>query len=386
MSDVVAETIVELIKTERFYAELLMNMNRIETTRVPVAGVSITQRINLYINPTKFAELPPKERIAVLKHECEHLLRNHIGRAKDEHPEVFKRNNDVVDNIINNEKFKQFNISADMAINCQIDNIPKWGVFPHLYKLPNNETMEFYLQRIKEGAKNENQGQCEGDEQGTHDSHKLWAESEGDKEELKEKIRQIVNKAAESARNAGQMSNSDEFLVSQLNESKIDWRSQLSNFIARNIETTRESSRKKRNRRYGIKIPGDTKIEELHLGVAIDTSGSISDEQLVQFMTEINKIAKYAKVLVVEADSEVKNIYDYDPRKTYSVKGRGGTAYQPAFDYFNTLKNIDAVIYFGDMDVYDSEVITKPKYPVLWSIVGSQEPPVPWGRKIYIKD
>ena len=40
------------------------------------------------------------------------------------------------------------------------------------------------------------------------------------------------------------------------------------------------------------------------------------------------------------------------------------------------------MIYFGDMD--SSDVPEKPKYSVLWAIVGSQNPPVTWGSKIYI--
>jgi predicted metal-dependent peptidase len=102
-------------------------------------------------------------------------------------------------------------------------------------------------------------------------------------------------------------------------------------------------------------------------------------------MAEIGNIAKYATITVVEADSEVKNSYVYDPKKTYTVKGRGGTAYQPAFDWFNKQKEIDGVIYLGDMDCFDLEEIKKPKYPVLWAIIGDQNPPVAWGSKTKIE-
>ena len=71
-------------------------------------------------------------------------------------------------------------------------------------------------------------------------------------------------------------------------------------------------------------------------------------------------------------------------RRSAKIKGRGGTAYQPAFDYFNASKDcVDGVIYFGDMDSADTP--TKPSYPVLWAIVGNQNPPCEWGRKTTIE-
>jgi len=90
-------------------------------------------------------------------------------------------------------------------------------------------------------------------------------------------------------------------------------------------------------------------------------------------MSEIGQIAKYAKVTVVEADAEIKNSYEYNPKKKYKVAGRGGTAYKPAFDFFNKKENqVDGMIYFGDMDCFDTEKLVKPRYPVLWAIVAAK--------------
>ena len=181
------------------------------------------------------------------------------------------------------------------------------------------------------------------------------------------------------------MSAEDELLVDKLNYTPRNWRQDLRRFAARHLETKIESSKKKRNRRYGITVPGSVKEETLTIGVAIDTSGSVSDDALSQFMAEIHNISKYAVITVVEADSEIKNAYTYDPKKVYSVKGRGGTAYQPAFDYFNKDNEIDGLIYFGDMDCFDQEEIKKPTYPVMWAIVGNQEPPVDWGARVKVE-
>jgi predicted metal-dependent peptidase len=374
-NDIVSQAIIYLFEKEMFYAELIASMRRRSTTSIPIAGVCIREYIELHINMEWFATMTVEQRAAILKHECEHILRDHIPRAKELAPDVYGKQKDLIDGIINQQKHKTMNIAMDCAINYTVNNLPEGGMYPKTFDLPDGQTFEWYLEHMKDNDKAKDMMEF--------DDHSLWSESEGDKEVLKEKIKQAVNKAAEKTRAAGRMTSDNEFAVSQLNKSVVNWKAQLSRFVARTIETVLESSKKKRNRRYGIMYPGAVKIEELHIGVAIDTSGSVSDESLNQFMAEIGNIARYAKVTVVEADSEVKNHYTFDPKKKYKVKGRGGTAYQPAFTWFTDETDVDAVIYFGDMDISDK--VSKPKYPVLWAIVGNQDPPADFGSQIRIK-
>lgn len=376
--DAVSQAIVKLFDTEWFYAELTASMRRVIGDRVPIAGVCIKDSIELHINPKTFNDLPLTERVAIIKHECEHILRDHIGRSKEIAPEVYiDAKVDDAASIINQMKHQSINIAADCAINGGIPGLPVDSVFPETFKLPDGNTMEWYLNALKDNE--------EAKKFMNFDDHPLWAESDSDNEALREKVRQAIKEAATRTRNAGRMTYNDELLVSKFLDASVSWQAQLKRFAAKNTEVLLDTSKKKRNRRYGIMYPGSVKKELLHLGVAIDTSGSVSDEALVQFLSEINKISKYAKITVVEADSEIKNSYEFNPRKQYKVKGRGGTAYQPAFDFFNKIGSIDGLIYFGDMDCYDQEEIKKPKYPVLWAIIGSQKPPTSFGAQITIK-
>lgn len=377
MKDSISQTIVSLFESEMFYAEVVSQMRRFLNPDLPaVAGVCIKNQIELHINPTLFEKLPLEQRVAILKHECEHILRDHIGRMKDMAPEVFKDKQDGIDSLISGQKFKAMNIAADCAINCAIPNIPEWGCFPKTFNLPDGQTAEWYLEKLKDNEKMKSLTQF--------DEHSLWAESEGQKEMLKEKIRQAVNKAAKKTRAAGKMTAENEMIVDSYNSGHtVNWKQQLRRFVARSIETKIESSRKKRNRRYGISIPGEIKTEDLHIGVAKDSSGSVSNEAYIQFMNEIDNIAKYAKVTVIEADCEIKDSYVHKKGQQRRRVGCGGTAYQPAFNYFNKDKTVDAVIYFGDMDSSDKP--KKPRYPVLWAVVGEQDPPADFGSKITIK-
>jgi predicted metal-dependent peptidase len=377
MNDSVTQAIVSLFQKEMFYAELITQMRRIINPELHAfAGVCIKDQIELHINPTMFSELPIEQRVAVLRHECEHILRGHIPRMKEAAPEVFEKNRDVVDQIINGQKFKILNISADCAINGNMQDFPKCGVFPKNFDLPNGETFEWYLNALKDNEKMKYMTEFDG--------HELWAESDTkDKEVLKEKIRQAVTKAAKRTRAAGRMTAENELLIENLNPPTISWQQQLKRFVAHSMTSHVEESRKKRNRRYGIVFPGQIKIEDLHIGVAADSSGSVSNEAYTQFISEIQDIAKYAKVTFIDADCEVKEARVWKKSDAKTRKGSGGTAYQPAFDYFNKIKDLDAVLYFGDMD--SSDTPKKPKYPVLWCVIGDQTPPGNFGSCIEVK-
>lgn len=379
--DVVSKAIIKLFESERFYAEIVIAMQRVFNLEVPMAGVCIKSNIELHINPLTFSKLPADQQVAVLKHECEHLLRDHISRSKAISPETYKDKKSLAEGIISSMQHQAINVAADMAINGHIPNLPNGAVYPKTFDLKDGETMEWYLSQLKQSQNEKAKGLTQ------FDDHALWGESEGSAEMLAEKVRMAVNKAAEKARAAGAMSSEYELLISKLNPPQVNWRSQLRRFVARAIDIKIESSKKKRNRRYGIMFPGEVKTETLYIGVAIDTSGSMSDAALTMALSEINHIAKYADVKVVEADAEIKNSYMYDPRKKYAVKGRGGTAYKPVFDFFNKEKRrVDGLIYIGDMDCYDPESLEKPTYPVLWAIVGEQKPPAAFGDILRVKE
>lgn len=365
-NEMVTRSIIQLFKEEPFYAELVMQMDRFITTSLTTAGVCIKNKVQLHINPKFFASLTENERVAVLKHECQHILLDHIPRMKDMAPEVYAKKQDGIDSLINGQKHKLLNVAADCAINPGIANMMDWGCFPKTFGLEDGKQVEWYVEKLKNNEQLKSLTE--------YDGHDLWSESEGDKEEIREKLKAAVNKAA---KRAGSLSSDLELLIDRLNYKPRDWKADLKRFAARSMEVKLSSSRKKRNRRYGVMYPGAVKEELLHIGVAIDTSGSVSDEALCQFMAEIGNLAKYATVTVVEADAEVKNAYTFDPKKTYKVAGRGGTAYQPAFDYFTKETEVDGVIYFGDMDCADTP--SRPKYPVIWAVVGGQNAPANFG-------
>jgi predicted metal-dependent peptidase len=129
-----------------FYAHIMMSMDRIiDDPRIPTAAVSVSNKINLYINSYFFVHelangLDPKSesdkkklvarRAAVIKHEILHTIFHHLSRGKD----------------FGNKMLA--NIAADLVVNSNIDKdlLGKIGLFPENFKLPKDQTLQWYYE------------------------------------------------------------------------------------------------------------------------------------------------------------------------------------------------------------------------------------------------
>lgn len=425
--EVVEHAMMTLVEKEPFFAKLLMGMTRTITTDIPTAAVNVTDTVNLYINPYFWNSLETvQEQVAVLKHECYHVIGNHFSRAIDLEPDLFNNDDKTVQERVQAMMDSQtINMAGDFAINEYLPNLPKkfkcfdkdGKVMRHPKKIKNDKgeeidnpdagkiiqgkpctvvnakkqypnmeklkNMEYYYSFLKDDQNKNGDKNSQGGQIMVIDDHSMWTEGAKDSEYVKETVKQVVNKAVEDSGGIGAGSIPDDVVIqiADLNRKTKDWRQELQRFVARTSEIIIESSRKRRNRRYGILFPGTKVFPKLHLAVAVDTSGSVRDEELEQFMCEIDKIVKQgAKVTVIECDANVNDIYEFDPRKPVDVKGRGGTRFIPAFDAAKKLE-IDGLIYLTDGDNFEGDKLKKPNFPVLWALLPKCKVRYNWGSK-----
>jgi predicted metal-dependent peptidase len=367
-------TILNLMSNKPFLGHIIQQMKRVLTDTVPIAAISVTTQINLYVNPRVFAALTLIERTAVLEHEIGHLLHEHIQRGQE------LADTGIVDD---DTRHKVYNQAADFAINSNLPHLPKFMTLAtgertplcHVENFPEWElekglTAEYYFKKIPR----------ENEEK--HTDHKKWAESTKDITALQEKIKSAVNRAASQA---GTVPKEYVHLVDNLNHGHREWQNELQKFAARVLQSDSITTRKRINRRYGIIYPGTRTDTKLHLACVVDTSGSMSKEALEQIASELHHISKSGVMItVIEADCIVQNVGVFNKKTFKGFKGRGGTAYTPAIAYAQEHLEVDGLIYFGDFDT--SDVPVKPTMPVLWVGVNTnQKPPVEWGRVIYAK-
>jgi predicted metal-dependent peptidase len=113
------------------------------------------------------------------------------------------------------------------------------------------------------------------------------------------------------------------------------------------------------------------------LVVAIDTSGSVNAKMLSDFLSEVETIIEQTNPIVTHVISASHRVCDHvvvergDPIPV-SLKGGGGTMFQPTFDYI-TAQGIDpaVVVYLTDGYACDATKLNDPAYPILWVTTGA---------------
>lgn len=366
-------------ESRMFYAHFIQRMN-IEwcDKKVPTAGVWVTDRINMAINPEFFMGLTPIERQELLIHEVEHIVYLHPFRSKDYMGADLNQNN-----------HKLFNIAADAYINQGLPNLTaNLGV---TYDRLNDELKKLKSKdRVNGGDLTEvtyeilkrNQMTDENSGYGEIDDHSTWQDSSESSEVAKAIIADAANKAAQ-ATGAGNMPSSILKQLEALNKASVNWKRELRRFFVNSLKFDWERTRNKRNRRTGLLNPGKRKKPNLKVAVCVDSSGSVYDEAFEQFFGEIAAISDMGvDITVIDADCAVAAVYKYDKKKKVERHGNGGTAYAPAIDKAKEL-GVDGIIYFGDMD--SSDTPKDPKVPFLWAVVGQQNPPAKFAKSSVVR-
>jgi predicted metal-dependent peptidase len=373
-----------------FYAHFLMRMNVVFTNFVGgremnTLGVSITDKINLYVNSDYFNSLDYEAKIDVVEHEVEHVVYMHPLRAKD-----------YIGSGLNDNTHMLFNYSTDANINqskLKSANKYSWVTIDGLNKqlqqkgssdrLNENDAAEVHYEILKKNFMNPDE---DGSGKGMADDHGVWSESTGSKEVAEAIIRDTANKA-QSATGIGNMPEGMLREISNMNKASVNWRRQLHQAATSALRYDFLRTRNRRNRRDiygdGLRLQGRKKKPKLRIISIGDSSGSVSDEAYAQYFAEIGEIQKAtdAEILIIDADCAVQDVYAYDPKAVVKRTGYGGTAYSPGIEKAKEL-GADLIIYFGDMDSADTP--TDPGIPFIWAVVGPQNPPANFGRTVRV--
>lgn len=139
-------------------------------------------------------------------------------------------------------------------------------------------------------------------------------------------------------------------------EGRIDYRRVMSGFRASVISTKRKLTRIKPNRRLDFAYMGSLYELSTKLLIAIDVSGSVSSKSISHFLKVIERFFKYgiSEIDVIQFDANVKkevvSLREYHKRfqNGFKVTGRGGTNFQPIFDYLKQNNKYDGLVIMTD--------------------------------------
>ncbi len=354
----------DLMITEPFYGLYLLNLNKIFSKEVPTLAVGLNG-INqmLYINEEYMASLNPKEQLAVFKHEMLHICMQHL----------------MMRNSFDNKIL--FNVAADIEINQYIENLPKNALRLNTFDdilLPPKAGTKIYYELLEENLKSNNPNKFLKDLVDDSDYklvHITWDEyeqlSDAEKKLIESQTEYILKECATQIHKSrgtipGELSTLIEELF-KIKESIFNWKVYFRRLLGNSFNIFTKKSLRKISKRFednaGIKIK-----KKHNVLVAIDTSGSVKNEELLDFFSEIYHIYKAGTTItIIECDASIKRIYEYNGTFNGEIVGRGGTNFEPVIDYYNQYNNqFTTLIYFTDG--YAPFEKLKPKKKMIWII------------------
>lgn len=382
---------VQLQNEKPFFAYLIMNMKFKEEKDISTIGVDSFG--NCCYNPKFIDEISEDELKGVLAHEVLHLVLEHLTRGEGKDKKVY-------------------NISSDLCINdLLITNgfsLARGGLIPdynhdYTFKLSdgteitieniNKKTADIVYEELMKHLKDDDKAK-QGEDEKRFDEHiegKGKALSEEQKQNMKNKWKKAVSEASAHARDKGNMPDGLGLFVDELLNEKVNWKHLLYKYLTRTIPHDYSYARpSKRSFSTGVYMPIMRK-ECIEIVVSLDTSGSIQGQELKDFMSEINGIAKSFNNLsmkLIVCDSEIKDVYDVgngdsDDISKLRIRGGGGTSHKPIYNYVNeNLPNTKLLVNFTDgytdLNDLDESINT------LWVLCknGIDEDRIPFGEVI----
>lgn len=180
-----------------------------------------------------------------------------------------------------------------------------------------------------------------------------------------------------------------------LNRYGLDWVYLLQNWLT---EQARDEWRlwppSKKHVWRGIYLPSFGGVSLGKVAIAIDTSGSMSTQELGRVLAEVKVFREtfHSPVIVLEVDAEIQRIREYDPFEPFleashvALMGRGGTDTCPVFEWLQTeaASSVRGLIYITDGYACFPE--KAPDIPVIWLLTSDiDEKNLPrWGVKAYV--
>ena len=358
-----------LILEHPFIGSVALNMPMSIDNSVPTAA---TNGKRVLFNEEFCNGLSDEELKFLVAHECMHPMLEHNFRRGER--DTYKWNQ-AADYVINK-----------LLTDEGIGKMPEQGLLDdNIYKQGGGTSdgiFNLLPDTPEDGQGNGGQGQpldsCE-DGQGSP------AEVSQQQAEWKVKVAQ----AAQSAKMMGKMSAGLERLVDEILKPKVDWRDVLQRFVVKCRSDQRSWARP--NRRFlsqGLYLPSVSGESLGEIAFAVDCSGSIGQDEINQFASEITTVwqdQRPTKVHVIYFDSEVSHYDEFEQEDEPVVKphGGGGTAFSPVFKYMME-HGIEPVACIFLTDLCCDDFGDAPDYPVLW--VSTHDDKAPFGEVVMMED
>ena len=173
----------------------------------------------------------------------------------------------------------------------------------------------------------------------------------------------------------------------------VDWKRVLLDFVSQTFGGERQWLPP--SRRYvwkGLYLPSRGKKKSIEIVLAIDTSGSTT-EDLPDFLSELRGMAaafgEY-KLTIIQCDVAIHSVKVYSnddplPEDGLEFHGFGGTSFIAPFRYVEEKMTEPPTVFIYLTDGFGNAPERAPDYPVIWCLTRNGKKPASWGLEVKIK-
>lgn len=392
---------VRLLMSQPFIGSIIMRLELITVVDSRIT-TACTDGSRIFISAPFYKSLTADQRLFVLCHEVWHTALQHFERKQSRNHNIFNYATDL--------EIQFILVAEKMKPPWLLDFEPSWEGL-------NAEEIYEKLLRDKRAANYSCDNIYKNTDCDSLDTDKADARDNVDKEsgtageddgkdyvfdsefkplfepDIAERSRSRVITAAQTLeRTQGSLPAHIADLIEAYREAKLPWRDILAQFVTSSYGESYKWLPP--NRRYisqGLYLQS-RRSEKIQAVVAIDTSGSMSDDlqevlsELIGILTSFGKF----DITVMDCDAEVQNvrefsssdIYDLDVDKfVLELSGFGGTSFTPVFDYIDE-NNLNPNLLLFFTDGYGDAPDNPPSYPTLWVLTHDHQVPAEWCQTI----
>lgn len=326
---------VRMLMRHPFFGQLALRLKLVEASDwCPTAAVDGR---NFFYNSEFVNSLDPDEVVFLVGHELGHCIFEHFLRREDRQPKLWNMAGDYVINyilqrerigtVINKVKILLDPKYADWMTEDVYDDILQSGMAP-------KETLDVHLDLGGEGNNGKSGSQGQGDQDGEGKGKPSPLSSE-ERKKLQDELKEAMIQASQGA-GAGNVPQEIQRLINTLTEPKMDWRQFIRTSIESNIKNDFTFQRPNRKGWHtGAVLPGMERDQMIDIALSIDTSGSIDQRMLTDFVSEVAGIMEQFSEYRIRIWQFDTSVYSFDEfthddgrdMRDYEITGGGGTEF-----------------------------------------------------------
>jgi predicted metal-dependent peptidase len=332
---------IGLLLKAPFFGNMATRMQLIEAD--DWCQTAATNGRNFYYN-TKFVEkLSVKKLEFLFGHEICHCVFDHFGRVGSRDRQLSNIAQDyAVNQILVDERIGEKITEVEICLDNKFRGLAWEEIYDILWEKAEKISLPDLLKQLGDQLdehinEEESAGSGNGDKDGKGKPGMTKEEAQAIKDEIKQAMIQSAAAAGAGKTPAGIMR-----MIKDMTEPKIDWRELVRQEIQSIVRNDYSFTRPNRKSMHsGAILPGMKEATTIDVGIAIDMSGSIGDEDATTFLGEVKGIMDQYEDFKINLWCFDTDIYNHkeithdnsDDLMSYEPQGGGGTDFDINFTW-----------------------------------------------------